>query len=115
MWVKRGYTQLPGRPTRGDINEVQNFLKHADRDPEGTVDFFPIMTESMLADASHTYIALTCDDSPILGVMLRWFHCHGGMEQFGKWPDANRPLLDDLLALFARGDRGGFFARCALP
>jgi len=36
MWVKRRYTQLRGRPTRADINDVQNFLKHADRDPEGT-------------------------------------------------------------------------------
>ncbi len=63
MWVKRRYTQLPGRPTRGDINEVQNFLKHANRDPEGTLDFFPLMTGPMLADASRTYIESTGDHS----------------------------------------------------
>jgi hypothetical protein len=114
MWVKRRYTQSPGRPTRGDLNEVQNFLKHADRDPEGTLDFFPLLTEPMLADASRTYVELTGDLSPVLEVMLRWFHCRGGKDHF-DWPDDRHALRDELLALFASGDRGGFVARCARP
>jgi hypothetical protein len=114
MWVKRRYTQLPGRPSRGDINETQNFLKHADRDPEGTLEFFPLMTEPLLADASRTYIELTGDHSPILEVMLRWFHCRGGKDNF-DWPVERHALRDELLALFAAGDRAGFLARCARP
>jgi hypothetical protein len=114
MWVKRRYTQLRGRPTRADINDVQNFLKHADRDPEGTLDFFPLMTEPMLADASRTYIELTRDPSPVLEVMLRWFHCRGGKDHF-DWPEDKHRLRDELLALFAQGDRRGFFARCTHP
>jgi hypothetical protein len=115
MWVKRRYTQLQGRPNRAQLNEVQNFLKHGDKDPEGTLEFFPLMTEPMLADACRTYTELTGQTVAVFECMLRWFHCRGGKDQFEKWPEARRALRDDLLASFAKGDRGGFFARCALP
>ena len=111
MWVKRRYTQLPGRPTRADLNEIQNFLKHADRDPEGSLDFFPIMAEPMLADACRTYLELTRETNPLFEVMLRWFHCHGGAEHIYSVDD-NHTLRDDLLALFVKGDRRGFLIRC---
>lgn len=113
MWVKRRYPQLPGRPTRGDINEYQNFLKHADKDPEGTLDFFPILTEPILADACETYRTITKEENPLFGVFMRWFHCRGGKDHF-DWPSEQANLLHDLLAFFAKGDRLGFFARCAM-
>lgn len=114
MFVKRQYVKLPGKPTRGDINEYQNFLKHADKDPEGTLDFFPILTEPILADACKTYRLLANEENPFFGVFERWFHCRGGKDHF-DWPPEQEKLLDDLLALFAQGDRLGFFARCAEP
>lgn len=113
MWVKRGYPKLPGRPTRKDLNEYQNFLKHADKDPEGTLEFFPIMVEPMLADACRTYIELTAANSPLFEVMSRWFNCHGGRERFEKWPKEKEELKEELLALFATGDRLAFFQKCA--
>ncbi len=39
VFIKRRYTQMPGRPKRTVINSVQNFFKHADRDPEGEMEF----------------------------------------------------------------------------
>ncbi|HEV3236877.1 MAG TPA: hypothetical protein VGZ25_07805 [Gemmataceae bacterium] len=71
MWVKGGYAKLPGRRTRNELNEVQNFLKHADRDPEGTLDFNPLMTESLLADACRTYLELT-GECGVKVVTVKW-------------------------------------------
>jgi len=37
------------------VNSFENFLKHADRDPTGTIELDPNITESMLQDAWAQY------------------------------------------------------------
>ena len=41
------------------VNEAPNFLKHADRDPDGTLTFRPVQTELLLYDAAAMYPLLT--------------------------------------------------------
>jgi hypothetical protein len=58
MFVKRRYTQLPGRPSRAVLNSVQNFFKHAANDPAEELEFFPEMTEPIMADGCKTYLEM---------------------------------------------------------
>jgi hypothetical protein len=44
----------------------QNFLKHADRDPDGELQFSPELTEAILFDAVAAYSRLTGERSPVL-------------------------------------------------
>jgi len=112
MFVKRRYTRLPGRLSRGALNSVQNFFKHADIDPEGELEFFPEMTEPIMADACNTYIELTGESVALFHCMVWWFKSREGAEGF-DFPHERRGFLQELLALFARGDRPGFLLRCA--
>jgi hypothetical protein len=112
MFVKRRYTQLPGHPKRSLLNSAQNFFKHADNDPEGEMEFFPEMTEAILADACKTYMELTGKQVALFHWMWWWFACREGAKGF-DFPDDRRGFLKDLLGLFAKGDRPGFLLRCA--
>ncbi len=44
---------------RQALNEAENFFKHADRDPEAILKFFPIQTEYLIFDAETRYQILT--------------------------------------------------------
>ena len=112
MFVKRRYTQLPGRPNRSALNSVQNFFKHADNDPDGELEFFPEMTEPIMADACKTYMELTGEKVALFHCMMWWFKSREGAEGF-DFPAEKRGLLRDLLGFFARDDRNGFLLRCA--
>jgi hypothetical protein len=112
VFCKRRFTAVPGRPSRADLNTVQNFFKHADRDPEGTVDFSPEMTEPLMADACRTYMELTGESIGIFHCFIWWFKSRDGAEGF-DFPDEKHGLLQDLLNLFTSGNRAGFFLRCA--
>lgn len=48
----------------------QNFLKHADRDPDGRLEFSPELTEAILYDAVAAYVRLTGEKSPILQAFI---------------------------------------------
>jgi hypothetical protein len=112
MFVKRRYTRLPGRPNRAALNSVQNFFKHADNDPDGELDFFPEMTEPIMADACQTYMEMTGETVALFHCMCWWFKSREGVAGF-DFPAEKRGFLHDLLALFAQGDRAGFLLRCA--
>jgi hypothetical protein len=112
MFVKHRYVQLPGRPEIGAINSPQNFFKHADRDPDAELEFFPEMTESFLVDACRKYMDLTGEFVALFHCIMWWFNCRLGADGF-DFPAEKRELLDDLLALFAAGDRQEFMRRCA--
>jgi hypothetical protein len=58
---------------RGKINEAENFLKHADRDPAATLTFRPLQTEFLLLDASWKYHELAGEQVAILSVFIFWF------------------------------------------
>lgn len=55
------------------INEAQNFLKHADRDPEASIDFRPTLSQFLLMDAIVFYQQLTGDIFHEAKVYLTWF------------------------------------------
>ena len=112
MFVKRRYPRLPGKLSVAEINSVQNFFKHADRDPEGELEFFPEMTEPIMADACRTYMDMTGESVAIFHCLLWWFKSREGVAGF-DFPPEKHGFLQDLLALFASGDRAGFFLRCA--
>jgi hypothetical protein len=90
---------------------VQNFFKHADRDPDAEIEFFPEMTEPFIADACKTYMEMTSEVVPIFQCFMWWFKSREGEDGF-DCPNESRELLQDLLALFTRGDRAGFLMKC---
>lgn len=112
MFVKRRYTQLPGRPNRAALNSVQNFFKHADKDPEAELEFFLVITEPIMADACRTYMEMTGESVALFHCLMWWFKSRDGVAGF-DFPPEEQGLLQDLLALFANGDRAGFLSRCA--
>lgn len=111
-FVKRRYTKQPGKLSVAAINAVQNFFKHANRDPDGELEFFPEMTEPIMADACRTYMDMTGQSVAIFDCFLWWFKSREGTAGF-DFPPEKHGLLRELLALFASGDRAGFFLRCA--
>jgi hypothetical protein len=113
MFVKRRYTQLPGRPSRSLLNSAQNFFKHADEDPEEEMEFFPALTEAMMADACKTYLEMTGEKVALFHYMRWWFHSREGAEGL-DFPAEKRGFLHDLLGFFAKGDRKGYLLRCVL-
>ncbi len=56
------------------LNEPQNFFKHADRDPEASLDFHPEFPHFFLFDAIQTYQELTQEPLfPEARIYLFWF------------------------------------------
>lgn len=58
---------------RKHINEAENFLKHADRDPDGLLELSPQWTEVLLLDASMRYCVLTDEQPAALQLFINWF------------------------------------------
>ena len=114
MFVLGVYLSTPGRPSANDIRAAQNFFKHADKDPSATLTFYPKQSLPMLADACNTYSRLTDTQPSLFEMLMRWYHCHGGRQQF-DWPPEKDTLLSELLDLFAADDREGCFERCRQP
>ena len=62
---------------RRHINRPDNFLKHADRDPNAQYTLDRQWTEALLVDASRQYYLLTGEYPPLLAVACIWFVvCH---------------------------------------
>jgi len=55
------------------FNEAQNFLKHADSDPDATVKIVPRYTEYLIWDASLAYERLAGEQLLLSKVFLAWF------------------------------------------
>lgn len=58
------------------INRPENFLKHADKDPEASFNISPEWTEGLLCEASQRYCTLTQEQPPLLVLFLFWFFSH---------------------------------------
>lgn len=61
---------------RKKINEAENFFKHADKDPEGEIEFSPEQTELLLFDACTQYRTLVGESLPLLMLFSTWFIIH---------------------------------------
>jgi len=55
------------------FNEAQNFLKHADRDPDEQLKFYFEATQFYLLDAAHLYNQLTRQQFPEVTGLFAWF------------------------------------------
>ena len=68
----------PGREkfVRDKINEAENFFKHADKDPAGTLDFSPVETELLMFDACLQYQIITDEAIQALKIYELWFLLH---------------------------------------
>ena len=91
------------------LRQAENFFKHANRDPGGTLDFNTQQTMWVLFDATYLYLRLTNDLTYEAGVFLCWF--------FLKEPDLLRdcPFKQYLVKLSGStnvsADDFAFFAR----
>jgi hypothetical protein len=112
VFCKRRYTTKPGALRRADINAPQNFFKHADDDPKSSLEFYPEMTEPLMADACRTFMELTGESVTPFICFVWWFKCRDGEDGF-ECSAEHKGLLKDLLVLFARDDRAAFLARLA--
>ncbi len=57
------------------VTTAENFFKHADRDPDGTLDFNPEVTQYFLIDAIEMFqqLYLGLKIPPIMALMKGWF------------------------------------------
>jgi hypothetical protein len=61
------------KEVRDHFRQFENFFKHADRDPEAILTFYPDITEFWIMVAVDTYGVLTKDRVPAFYVYHRWF------------------------------------------
>lgn len=75
MFIKRSDIVRPEHveEVRAKLNEVENFLKHADNDPDGVLKFKPAATEYLILDACLKYHELAGETVFIFGVFVSWF------------------------------------------
>ena len=89
----------------------ENFLKHADHDPEGVLEFDPGLTELLLLQACTRYREFATEPSPVLMAFEGWV-------LVGPWaaliPGGAFPELDSFRALYPNATRATFFAE-AVP
>jgi hypothetical protein len=75
------------------MRSPQNFFKHADRDPDGEIEFEPQFTEMLMLDAMATYGQLTGEQPILFGGFANWF----GMQNpdwFKAVPETHRMLTE---------------------
>jgi hypothetical protein len=59
------------------INHAENFLKHADRDPDAEHTLDTRWTDALLIEASQKFCELTGENPPLLALAEMWFViCH---------------------------------------
>jgi len=58
------------------INQPENFLKHADKDPEGVGELEPRWTEVLLWEASRKYCEMSADRNMLMMTFVFWFVAH---------------------------------------
>ena len=61
------------REFRKYINRPENFLKHADKDPDGVDDLEPRWTEALLWEASRKYCEMTGEQNKLMLTFVFWF------------------------------------------
>jgi len=86
-WIKPGKEKL----FRDKLNEAENFFKHADKDPEGSIEFSPFQTEILLFDACSHYYTLTGETVPVFRLFEGWFMLHN-TEAFNLPPEMDKAV-----------------------
>lgn len=74
------------------MSEAKNFFKHADKDPEGALDFNPEQNEIFLLDCCENYQILTGEKVPYFLIYQYWY--------YSKYPDVIKSLNSDEVKRF---------------
>lgn len=99
------------RPTvRPMLNKLDNFLKHANRDPNDTIKYSPEITEFVLLDCAREYQRLTSSQQPLMQTYEAWLLV-SRPHMFIQNPLYNE-LRQKLLALIDANDRTGSYRTC---
>jgi len=61
------------REFRSYMNRPENFLKHADKDPDGIGEIEPRWTEVLIWEASRKYCEMTSETNKLLITFILWF------------------------------------------
>jgi hypothetical protein len=64
------------REFRRYINSPENFLKHADKDPDGVGELEPKWTEVLIWEASRKYCEMTGIQNKLFITFVLWFVAH---------------------------------------
>lgn len=95
---------IPGelrRKVEAALRGPQNFLKHADRDPDGELRFSPELTEFILFDAVSTYVRITSEKSPIFEAFVLSYSANHPEHFSAAGPEAAR-LLQESQRVFGK-------------
>ena len=84
------------------IREARNFFKHADKDPENTIDFDPQVNEYFLLDACEGYELLTTEKNPFFIIYRAWFNY--------KHPEILRTISGELIKKYYGNNKLVFFS-----
>ena len=98
---------------RRQLNEAENFFKHADNDHDGFIEFDPHFTEVLLFDAINSYFRITGEDPPLIKVFRTWFVFHN-RHLFFELPDYVTQLFDSQQGEIMSMGRSRYF-NLALP
>ena len=109
MFAKQRYVEMTGKPSLSDFNEPENFFKHADRDSDAELTFYPKFTECLLVDACKKYGELTGARVPEFLVFTLWFMCQAPEEY--DIPQGWESFANEAKELHSKGDRRGFYKR----
>lgn len=109
MFAKERYVQMGGKLSLHDLNEPENFFKHADRDADAQLTFFPVYTECFLAEACKTYGELTGEHVQKFDLFTLWFICQA--PEIFDIPRGWESFADDAREFYANDDRIGFHDR----
>ena len=75
--------------------EPQNFFKHADKDPEGTIKYHPLLSACLIMYGIQYFFSLTGERFSEGQVFRIWF--------FLRFPDSLPPEVKDLLSNIPEG------------
>lgn len=109
MHAKQIYVQMSGRPSVSELNQPENFFKHADRDSNAELTFYPKFTECLLVDACEKYRDITGDHVLSFIAFTLWFMCQSP-EKFDI-PEAWEDFANDARDLHWNNNRHGFYDR----
>ncbi len=107
--------ELPGvRPeyrarVRKAVNRPENYLKHADNDPDDLLDFNPEASEGFILDAITTYEALTKDAVPLFLTFKMWIFVQQPQVIKDEFRDAFTKIINDSPVDVTRFKRTEFF------
>lgn len=93
------------------VKEAANFFKHADQDPQATLDFFPDNNCIYLLDCCDLYYELSHERPPLIFLFQVW--CWIALEKYLR-PDSAADFLPGgtgyaLCAEYSANDRRKFF------